>query len=54
MLTTPKSIEEMLTSPIDRSAPVELHWRDGVYFMGRKTGRRLEAREIFGRYLGAQ
>ncbi len=52
MLTTLKSIEEMLTSPIDRSAPVELHWR--VYFMGRKTGRRLEAREIFGRYLGAQ
>ncbi|MFN4338723.1 class I SAM-dependent methyltransferase [Parvibaculum sp.] len=27
MLTTLKSIEELLASPIDRAAPVELHWR---------------------------
>jgi len=26
MLTTLKSIEELLASPIDRAAPVELHW----------------------------
>lgn len=45
-----------LLALLDRFMPRAhiLDGANGVYFMGRKAGRRLEAREIFERYLGAQ
>ena len=61
-LTRSRKIANILSVPfgllalLDRFMPRAhvLDGANGVYFMGRKTGRRLEAREVFGRYLGAQ
>lgn len=61
-LTRNRKLANILSVPfgllalLDRFMPAGqvLDGANGVYFMGRKTGKRLEAREVFEQYLGAQ